>query len=137
MIAITIARKPLPPGTVAKNLLTHGTGVLNVDSVRTPAGESWQEYVRQPNQSIGTFATKERVTKQHPDGRYPTNVVLLDTPQIVGQFPISDRAQVRSGWGRPCKGIGMEGKSFKQGRHLYFDYGDQGTAARFFKRVTE
>ena len=40
---ITMARKPLE-GTVAKNVLAHGTGALNVDGCRVPGAPGFGNF---------------------------------------------------------------------------------------------
>lgn len=64
---IVVARKPLV-GTVAGNVLEHGTGALNIDACRTPAG---QDYADKCASVIGLSTS--------PAGRWPTNVVLDHT----------------------------------------------------------
>jgi DNA modification methylase len=81
---IVMARKPLR-GTVAGNVLAHGTGALNIDGTRIGrvAGDR-TEYGRDRNLphanttlALGTFA---EVTPYEPDtgGRWPANVILTD-----------------------------------------------------------
>ena len=83
---IVLARKPLAEKTVARNVLAHGTGAINVDGCRI-AGEV-------PTTTRGGHAEKHRVPDSHPDaknlgrlrpqgrvegnpaGRWPANVVL-------------------------------------------------------------
>jgi len=73
---IVVARKPLI-GTVAENVLTHGTGALNIDGCRigteqrlNPSSRNKAtdtvRLVAQPNESNGRTAT----------GRWPANVIL-------------------------------------------------------------
>jgi hypothetical protein len=76
---IVVARKPLS-GTVAGNVLAHGTGALNIDACRV-AGETVRTTrttalgVMNDDGWVPTPATFE----SHPSGRWPTNVVLDDT----------------------------------------------------------
>jgi site-specific DNA-methyltransferase (adenine-specific) len=75
---ICLARKPLI-GTVAQNVLEHGTAGLNIDGCRINAnGETWEREPGsvKPNDSIGTFKTKARSVVQNPGGRWPANVIL-------------------------------------------------------------
>jgi hypothetical protein len=82
---IVVARKPLI-GTVAANVLTHGTGALNIDSCRVKRSDDDRtEYGRgvelphaNTTASLGKFA---KVTPYAPDdsGRWPANVILDDT----------------------------------------------------------
>ena len=72
---IVVARKPLI-GTVAANVLAHGTGALNIDGCRVGTTDEWQPSTRGASDSIGTFRTGERTTEQHALGRWPANVIL-------------------------------------------------------------
>lgn len=73
-----LARKPLI-GTVAANVLEHGTGALNVDGCRVgtddgtsrPCGvHGWQD------KTGGFTRSGELVTESHTAGRWPPNLVL-------------------------------------------------------------
>ena len=100
---IILARKPFK-GTVAKNVLEHGTGALNIDATRIAA-------------------EVEGVTDL---GRWPANVIfdpeagaLLDEQSGIS---ISKPGSPRSG--RRGDGWGMS--------HVGAEYDDQGGASRFF-----
>jgi site-specific DNA-methyltransferase (adenine-specific) len=74
---ICVARKPLA-GTVAANVLAHGTGALNIDACRVgdtvetwPASRSYAPGQMQPG---GVGQTQE--TGAPPSGRWPANVIL-------------------------------------------------------------
>ncbi|UDL16161.1 methyltransferase [Mycobacterium phage Parliament] len=82
---IVVARKPLV-GTVAANVLEHGTGAINIDACRVNPGThvpggggfkggaaSRHEGWRRPSHESGEG------TEAHTLGRWPTNVVLDDT----------------------------------------------------------
>jgi site-specific DNA-methyltransferase (adenine-specific) len=69
---IVVARKPFT-GTVAANVLEHGTGALNIDGTRIgtevlPAQKAGQS-------RIGTFERDNMVTPERT-GRWPANVTL-------------------------------------------------------------
>lgn len=77
---IVLARKPLE-GTVANNVLTYGTGGLNIDASRvgtTGGGNSCKGgddcHCFEKNEIYG--ATKHPVQSDEPKGRFPTNVLL-------------------------------------------------------------
>lgn len=78
---ITMARKPLV-GTVAANVLRHGTGAINVngcriaatDKAKFPAGVvSDTEAVFGGGQ--GRYANRARTADSCPDGRWPANLI--------------------------------------------------------------
>ncbi|AUX81803.1 methyltransferase [Mycobacterium phage Acme] len=81
---IVVARKPLV-GTVAANVLEHGTGALNIDACRTEY-EQGGSLATNPSLRSGISGgngghifpteTERRVVTPHASGRWPTNVVL-------------------------------------------------------------
>jgi len=81
---IVVARKPLI-GTVAANVLKHGTGALNVDGCRVGHDEPTKTATRTaPRYSGRTMAGGKRggiqsdVASADPQGRWPANVILDD-----------------------------------------------------------
>ena len=87
---IVIARKPLQ-GTVAANVLAHGTGALNIDACRVQyQSDADRDQTRVPNpvqhndgHAVYQMGTGEgrngEVFKPAAAGRWPTNVVLDET----------------------------------------------------------
>jgi site-specific DNA-methyltransferase (adenine-specific) len=82
-----LARKPLA-GTVASNVLKHGTGALNIDACRIATDwnepdrpESWKRsgHTAQP-EAEKIAAPPGNGIVCHPDGRWPANVVLSHLP---------------------------------------------------------
>ena len=79
---IVVARKPLR-GSVARNVLDHGTGALNIDACRVPADA---DYEAKCASVVGLTSNRNgdaygewsgvREDSAHPAGRWPTNVVL-------------------------------------------------------------
>jgi DNA modification methylase len=103
---IIVARKPLI-GTVAENVLTHGTGALNIDGCR-----------------VGTDVII---------GRWPANVIHDGSEEVVGLFPQSkDGVAVHRN--RPQEGSGYKASSYqiRLGPGADIGYGGSGSAARFF-----
>jgi len=101
---IVVARKPLV-GTVAGNVLEHGTGALNIDGCRI-AGEHIRTTNGGANEVYGNLTyTAGQPWESHKQGRWPANVVLdedqaaeLDRQSGIrqaGAFP--GKANVRSG----------------------------------------
>lgn len=138
---IVVARKPLV-GTVAANVLTHGTGALNIDGCRvgndTITSSGWtgmdarrHEHGTRPSD----YGGGARVPSTHT-GRWPANVVL-DESQAAALDQMSGVSKSPSG---PVK---QGGRRINGGR--YNDsaagelregegvgYGDSGGASRFF-----
>lgn len=80
-----LARKPLD-GTVAANVLAHGTGALNIDGCRI--GTDVTVTVRNGASGIhGRYGRDGRVfTRENPPGRWPANVVLdAEAATLVGE----------------------------------------------------
>lgn len=86
-----LARKPLQ-GTVAANVLAHGTGALNIDGCRVET----EEDRRRPSSGgenglsgTGTFKIRERRIEDQPEttGRWPANVIHDGSDEVVGAFP--------------------------------------------------
>lgn len=80
---IVVARKPIR-GTVAANVLEHGTGALNIDGCRVeadwetdPNKRGWQGGNSKTVGVTGNFGcTGDRVAQPNPAGRWPANVCL-------------------------------------------------------------
>jgi DNA modification methylase len=81
---IVVARKPLI-GTVAENVLTYGTGGLNIDASRIGIDPNDKNGFRSgvysaKNESNSSWEVKENgsdyVKEQHPQGRWPANLIL-------------------------------------------------------------
>jgi DNA modification methylase len=81
---ITVARKPLC-GTVAENVLRHGTGAINVDGCRVPHGDDVDLTAVQRQQAegtgvavgkgyVGSILGKE-IPMYKPGGRWPANLI--------------------------------------------------------------
>lgn len=72
-----LARKPLA-GTVAENVLAHGTGALNIDGCRVPCDVRPARELGGETQRWGSYAahTSSRAIGETTLGRWPANVVL-------------------------------------------------------------
>lgn len=107
---IVVARKPLT-GTVAANILAHGTGALNVDGCRIgtdwatdPTRRGWQG-TRRPDDGFvpDSGGALPHAPRSHsPDtapGRWPANVVLSHSAscQPIGTRRVRNRGGVPSG----------------------------------------
>jgi len=83
LLAITVARKPLSEGSVARNVLKHGTGALDIDGSRigtftntTPSG---MDRFNAANATQGYRPnTYQKGAPDPPDkaGRWPANLIL-------------------------------------------------------------
>ena len=135
---IILARKPLI-GTVAANVVEHGCGGINVDGCRV-GYQSEADYRRnsdfdrkQKTDSIFWHGDGQNLNRVNSSGRWPANLVHDGSEEVVGLFPQTNRSgKERSGVGQPYNGLANSGKAFKQAQPKYHDFGDSGSAARFF-----
>ena len=129
MEPITMARKPLI-GTVAANVLEHGTGAINVDGCRIATNELT------PRNNANTVTLYEKgfegvakTIEPSPLGRWPANLIHDGSEEVVALFPeVNAGVAVRSNSG----GNTFGGSSPKPAMED-LGYGDKGSAARFFK----
>lgn len=106
---IVVARKPLI-GTVAQNVLEHGTGAINVDGCRvgtdTQRGDRYNGKSPMPNGYSGAVTGAESPRGDSwnaPPGRWPANVVLSHTPlcEPVGTCIVKGDPRETGGGERP------------------------------------
>ena len=72
---ITVARKPLA-GTVAENVLAHGTGALNIDGCRVGASKDVPASVSRSGQWFGSGGESGAESGHDPNvGRWPANLI--------------------------------------------------------------
>jgi DNA modification methylase len=129
---IVLARKPLA-GTVAANVLEHGTGALNVDGCRI-AGEPWQAHRATGLGSVKFFTegdTPEIDKEPHANGRWPSNV-LLDEEAAGMLDEQSGELSGPGGFNDPNKPRNGHGWQDMPRRSLQQYPGDTGGASRFF-----
>jgi DNA modification methylase len=139
---ICLARKPLI-GTVAANVLQHGTGALNIDCCRVePTGESRDRdgeasQDRRYTDAGGTnFAAKPGVRGGDPSGRWPANLLHDGSDEVMEAFAASGERTSGSNNVRGKDGVFSAGDTVHGGLGKAGDaqvsYGDTGSAARFF-----
>ena len=126
---ITVARKPLI-GTVAANVLAHGTGGINVDACRVGEDAGWSY----PNgrggqgwhgrESLGSNLTEPMKATA---GRWPANLIHDGSEEVLGLFPhtaAGNRPAVRN-----TTGVFVANPQGDTGNGCRMD---SGSAARFF-----
>lgn len=130
---IVVARKPLA-GTVAANVLEHGTGALNIDGCRIATDEDRSRPPRTPNAILGNGkGTNLAASESNPGGRWPANVILDGhTAELLDQ----QSGELTSGLYKPShadggKSPGVYGAMSGREREAP-TYGDSGGASRFF-----
>lgn len=80
---IALARKPLG-GSIAANVLEHGTGALNIDGCRV--GEEVLPAAVAGQAKIGTFERDFMVTPERV-GRWPSNVLIDGSDEVTRLLP--------------------------------------------------
>jgi site-specific DNA-methyltransferase (adenine-specific) len=130
-------RKPLI-GTVAANVLEHGTGGLNIGACRvgrdTDDVSGWSQTGSKTSEnramSGGNYA---RDAKPDAEGRFPANFIHDGSEEVLALFP----SEAGGGYGVRGKG----GSTYANGEGFAntlsetgqtVGYGDSGSAARFF-----
>jgi DNA modification methylase len=128
---ICLARKPLI-GTVAANVLAHGTGALNIDGCRITTADTYTY----PNGRGGSPIHKggqdcSAPAESNPLGRWPANLLHDGSEEVVKLFPDVTSGSVQGGT------VGGHSKA----REVYGEHhgytmaaieGSSGSAARFF-----
>lgn len=137
---IVVARKPLS-GTVAANVLEHGTGALNIDACRVGADGGARRgpediAVRGPaNSVLGVGLDLGNAAPRVPGlGRWPTNVVL-DEHQAAAldqQSGTLHSGMMRAGTERQPRAGGTIYGTDTRNFAMADTYGDSGGASRFF-----
>lgn len=130
-----VARKPIA-GSVAENVLAHGTGALNIDATRVAMSDADAAAI----DGMGGFG-KHKVeasvygeyghadSHAHPDGRWPTNVALDVAAADELDAQTGDLSDAKPHTLRR-RGIGYGSGS--TGGDVELGYEDSGGASRFF-----
>jgi site-specific DNA-methyltransferase (adenine-specific) len=135
---VIVARKPLC-GTVAENVLRHGTGGINVDGCRVEGSwTTWRRADGSINAEVAGFASghiygdgNSHRNPEHPSGRWPANLIHDGSDEVVGLFPQTTSGRLGVGHGAG-NSFGV-GNSDKKPMAINSEYGgDSGSAARFF-----
>lgn len=133
---IALARKPLS-GTVAANVLAHGTGALNIDGCRVEAPDGVPSFV-QKGQTGETYGAglhgSARTGEQSTAGRWPANLILdedagalLDAQTGTLSARGNKGPSTRGDYDATSYGVGRGGDC---GGSMTYDKG--GGASRFF-----
>jgi site-specific DNA-methyltransferase (adenine-specific) len=130
---IIMARKPLSEGTVAGNVLRHGTGGINVDACRVAGTPEPTRFDPKKHGHDGyrmTATGAECAAAASPLGRWPANVVHDGSPEVEAAFAaFGQRDGAVSNGKSGVRGIAHEGYG-KMDQAPSFN--DTGTASRFF-----
>lgn len=143
---VIVARKPLD-GTVAHNVMAHGTGAINIDACRVPTSDKlgggmraggadgvWDRPFMHDEQAQADFVERKKanVAKSESLGRYPADLVHDGSEDVLELMPDTGKS---SGCGGDRK---RAASGLVYGQYAPKDYpqnvgiGDTGSAARFF-----
>jgi DNA modification methylase len=144
---IALARKPFA-GTVAQNVLAHGTGAMNIDGCRVPyagtedaaAAAAAEIRSRQTERNFEGWGMNAQDLKREDYlagaaglGRFPANICHDGSEEVVAMFPDEAGAaapvhrrngdKFRTAYGAFAGNVDEQGSTF---------HNDSGSAARFF-----
>jgi site-specific DNA-methyltransferase (adenine-specific) len=134
---ICMARKPFP-GTVAANVIMHGTGALNIDACRIHGADAQATEYTQKRMAPGHVVNDTGAWKQDAQytgtlkaGRWPANLIHDGSPGVVAMFPAEAGAASRvRGTEASAASAGLI--TGHRDRVAGAFHGDSGSAARFF-----
>jgi site-specific DNA-methyltransferase (adenine-specific) len=133
---IVMARKPFK-GTVAENVLEHGTGGINIDGCRVETNEEITNHSRGKESAISkgkygdSKAQETHQTEGQKLGRFPANVMHDGSEEVLEIFPQTNK----SSGGRSYQNTNQMysgGWADEKGKKIDPGFGDEGTAARYF-----
>lgn len=128
-----MARKPLA-GSVAENVLAHGTGALNIDGCRVDASGGRPLIESKAEATLHTFGNGlngSRCAGVTTQGRWPANLIHDGSDEVLAAFPQAPGQMTKA----------AEGGDRRKDQNTFGLYnerpeakprGDTGSAARFF-----
>jgi len=129
---IILAMNPLD-GTFANNALKHGVAGLNIDECRIETEDSLKggQYSGKDRADASCYGKHRNLSPEsykQPLGRFPANFIHDGSQMVMELFP-----QTKSGKDvNPTKGPTMNRWLGPNSKYLGVNYGDNGSAARFF-----
>jgi site-specific DNA-methyltransferase (adenine-specific) len=135
---IIMARRPLD-GTVAENVVRHGTGGLNIEATRIATGENLNGGAysggdkRKEDASSFYLGTQAGAYTQ-PTGRFPANVVHDGSKAVIAAFDLAGERPSATTTTKRASGTNSIYGHFNSpdADNSVPNYGDTGSAARFF-----
>ena len=138
---IVVARKAVN-GTIAQNVMTWGTGGINIDDCRVAfvsENDKIESTTKNQHEDFGTEPMTDNTvygdysmvkpTNYNPPGRWPANFIHDGSDEVLNLFPNS------KGGAYPSKRGQAVATSFASGQETeggFRKMGDDGSAARFF-----
>ena len=129
---IVVARKPLI-GTVATNVLTYGTGALNIDGSRVETTEKLSIGSNNRQNALVNFGMKDNkeTQEQNLQGRWPANVIHDGSEEVLEGFP-NTKGVVRKPTGKGILNPETGWNANSMIDTTVRGFADSGSAARFF-----
>lgn len=130
---ITVARKPLSEGTVAANVLAHGTGALNIDGCRVETDDNLNGGACSNGEKDLSKATSYATGVNagdfvQPSGRWPANLIHDGSDEVLAGFP--SNVEDKDNFKHSATSIfGSKGKAAEYNGNSKSSWG---SAARFF-----
>lgn len=148
---IIVARKPVE-GSAIDNVIKYGVGGINIDECRIPLEDNYkapvrskesQDYVNSKKGSTQCdFGGKGENAGANEMGRYPANVILTydesDEQEVCGGMPNTTSGSkmsygcIRKKQPDNCYKLGFTQKEYNDGQNAPDNYGDSGSAARYY-----
>ena len=123
---IVMARKPFK-GSVAKNVLKHGTGGINIDECRVKSCGEHKRTFQPTNNSRNIYGKQTGFQPSNKDGRFPANVMHDGSEVVLNMFPHTKSGKMKQH---------IEGGKYNVYGKMYprdvETIGDEGSASRFF-----
>jgi len=129
---ICVARKPLI-GTVAENVLQHGTGALNIDACRIELNGDYKCGANGRPSQTGLGDNYDSAVANQPSdvGRWPANLIHNGSEEVLACFPDSNGQQGAVTGDEPSSKTNAVYGDFN-GRPASQPRNDAGSAARFY-----
>ena len=83
---IAMARKPLA-GTVAANVMEHGTGAINVDGCRVESDGEHKRSFQPTNNGRSVYGKQAGFEATNAEGRFPANLIHDGSDEVLAFFP--------------------------------------------------
>jgi len=146
-----LVQKPISESSIARNILKHGVGGLNIEVCRIGYENEFIDFDRvqdgniyDSNSSYGKCEQKEVTPLYKPDGRYPANLILSCGADCKGDnhspdCPVSVIGEQSgicpSGSGYKTTGDISYFVGLNKREDIPYCHGSTGTAARYFKQL--
>ena len=132
---IVLARKPLI-GTVANNVLAHGTGGINIDGCRVGSEErknNINDFTNQHGNQFGNGQPIAKIGESKVTGRFPANFIHDGSDEVLELFPQTKSSEPRLTTKQGgSKNRLAYGDFSGQTEPTVIGFGDSGSTARFF-----